>query len=197
MLVAMNDAVQPTERAVPQDLQARQFDHEYVVATTRDEEGARAAANALEASGFSADEIIVVSDRVDTLRLGDDDHVLEVDHPERTARGLGRVAGGLSGAGFGAAIGLAAMYVGTAASSLFSIGVVVGGLIGAVAGVLIGQWMASRLSRRPAHMFDALTRDGSILVGVGFAKGAEASRIQAATSALRGLQLNPRTLGPA
>lgn len=189
----MNDTLQPNQRAIPQDLTARRFDDTYVVAATSDERRVEDAARALEKAGFSPDEIIVVSEVLDTVRLTDD-KVIETTDPVRVTRGTGRVAGGFTGAAFGAVIGLAVLFVSAAETADFGLGVLVGGLAGACAGVLAGQWMASRLARMPAHVFEDMTREGAMLVGVGFEANADDAQRDRASSALRDLGLSPRIL---
>jgi len=189
----MNETIQPNRRAVPQDLTARRFDDTYIVASTSDEQRVREAARALEAAGFSADEIIVVSDEIDTVRLSGDE-IIETASPVQLTRGTGRVAGGLTGAAFGGLIGLTVAFVGPAGVGAYAPAVLTGGVIGAVFGIFGGQWMASRLARRPAHIFEDLRREGSMIVGVGFdAKADDEVRLKAA-AALEGVDLIPRCL---
>lgn len=189
----MNETLQPNQRAIPQDLTARRFDDTYVVAATSDERLVKEAASALEKAGFSQDEIIVVSDEIDTVRVAPDG-VIEAANPVRVTRGTGRIAGGLTGSAFGALTGLTALFAASAPVADYGLGVLVGGVVGAIAGVVGGQWMASRLARMPAHVFEDMTREGATLVGVGFEPGADDARRDRAARALRGLRLSPRTL---
>lgn len=189
----MNETLQPNRRAVPQDLTARRFDDTYIVASTSDEARVREAARALEAAGFSADEIIVVSDEIDTVRLSGDE-LVETASPIRLTRGSGRVAGGFTGAAFGALIGLTVAFIGPASVGGYAPAVLVGGVVGAIVGVIGGQWMASRLARRPAHVFEDLQREGSMIVGVGFNAEADDERRLRAASVLEGVDLTPRCL---
>lgn len=189
----MHETLQPNQRAIPQDLTARRFDDTYVVAATSNEQRVEDAARALEVAGFSPDEIIVVSEVLDTVRITDDE-VIETTDPVRVTRGTGRVAGGLTGAAFGAVTGLTALFVSSASTADFGLGVLAGGIAGACAGVLAGQWMASRLARMPAHVFEDMTREGAMLVGVGFEADAGDAQRERASTALRELGLSPRVL---
>lgn len=200
ILVGMADTTavpspSPNPRAVPHDLRQLAESASYVVASTSSEATAENAVRELAAAGFTDPELVLVSDRVDTLRPFEDRDAIEVSNPISTARASGKVAGGATGAGFGALIALAIGFLGSAPLESFGLFVALGALIGAVVGFFAGQALVSRMSRKPVKMFESMVADGAILVGVGFPEDVEAERVRVATTALTAAGLEPKRIG--
>jgi hypothetical protein len=170
LLGAFSDATS-NSRTEPEDLLRLRPASAYVVAPCNRARTAESVARKLLEAGFDRSELVLVSNRVHTLHPYPDQDALEVVGSLRAARQSGGVAGLVTGACFGALLGILYAGVMVRTPSSYAYGAFVGGLVGIVAGALLGRFWAAALRRRPDALYDEQLADDQILIGVGVGDG--------------------------
>jgi hypothetical protein len=153
-------------RTVPEDILRLRPAFGYVVAPCDSTDQAELGVRSLLDAGFAHDELVLVSNRVHTLRPYPDQDALEVPDSTRLARQGGWTSGIVTGACFGALLGLLFSVLTNEGQLAYALGVLVGGLVGAAFGAFVGRWGAGLMRRRPDSMYDHELRDDQILIGV-------------------------------
>lgn len=154
-------------RAEPDDLLRLRPAVSYVVAPCDRARSAESVARRLLESGYDRNELVLVSNRVHTLRPFPEEEPLEVVGSLRAARRSGWVGGLWTGACFGALLGV--LWAGLTARTpeSYAWGALIGGVAGVVLGAAAGRAWAAKLRRRPDAHYDQALRDDQVLIGVG------------------------------
>lgn len=155
------------ERTMPQDLLRLRPAIAYVLAPCNRASTAESVTRKLLDSGFEREDLVLVSNRVHTLRPYPDEDTLEVVGSLRVAKQSGWVAGVATGACFGALFGILWAGLTVRTTGAFAIGAFGGGLLGIVVGATLGRLVAGKLRRRPDAIYDQQLDDDQILIGVG------------------------------
>lgn len=181
-------------RTMPEDLLRLRPATAYVIAPCNRVGTAEAVARKLLDFGFERSELVLVSNRVHTLRPYPDEDTLEVVDSLRVARQSGWVAGVATGACFGALLGVLWAGLTLRTTGAYAAGAFTGGLLGAVVGALLGRSWAGLLRRRPDAIYDEQLNDDQILIGVGIGDEAPAGRADDALRLLKDAGLEPRVV---
>lgn len=191
LLSAFRDTT-PNPRTVPEDLFRLRPAIAYVLAPCNRARTAESTARKLLDSGFERSELVLVSNRVHTLRPYPDEDSLEVVDSLRVARQSGGVAGVATGAGFGALFGVLYAGLSVQTPAAYATGALVGGLLGIALGATLGRSWAAKLRRRPDAIYDEQLTDDQILIGVGVGGEAPDGRLDDAMRILKEAGLEPR-----
>jgi uncharacterized protein YcfJ len=191
LLGAFSDTT-PNPRTVPEDLLRLRPATAYVIAPCNRTGTAESVARKLLDFGFERSELVLVSNRVHTLRPYPDQDTLEVVDSLRVARQSGSVAGVATGACFGALFGILLAGVTLRTTGAYAVGAFAGGLLGAAIGVALGRSWAGWLRRRPDAIYDEQLDDDQILIGVGIGERAPEGRADDAVRLLKEAGLEPR-----
>jgi uncharacterized protein YcfJ len=179
-------------RTVPEDLLRLRPAATYVLAPCNRARTAESVARKLLDFGFERSELVLVSNRVHTLRPYPDEDALEVVDSLRVAKQSGWVAGVATGACFGALLGVLCAGVTVRTPTAYAVGALVGGLLGVVIGATLGRRGAAALRRRPDAIYDEQLTDDQILLGVGLGDDAPQGRLEDAVRILKDAGLQPR-----
>lgn len=181
-------------RTIPEDILRLRPSAVYVVASCNRARTAEPIVRQLLDFGFERNELVLVSNRVHTLRPYPDEEPVEVVDSLRVAEESGGVLGVVTGACFGALLGLLCVSVIDRFEGQYALGVLVGGVVGALLGIALGRMGARMIRRRPDALYDEQLEDDQILLGVGIAEVAYEARADAAARILRDGGLKPNLL---
>ncbi|QDV10029.1 hypothetical protein Poly30_55900 [Planctomycetes bacterium Poly30] len=181
-------------RTIPHDLHKKRFEHGYTVAACDNRAQAERAVVELNREGFDHNDLVLVSDEVDTLRPEPLGETFEVSNPTSLARASGLVAGGATGAAVGASLSVAIAYIATTSANGLGAAALLGGLIGVVAGAFAGRAISARMRRAPASVYDERFLKSEIMVGTGIGADHPETNRERATRALKRAGLSPTDL---
>ena len=181
-------------RTMPEDLLRLRDASAYVLAPCNRAGIAESVVRQLLDLGFDRDDLVLVSNRVHTLRPYPDQDSFEVVDSLRVAKQSGWVAGVATGAAFGALLGILWAGLTVRTTGAYAIGALGGGLLGVVVGATFGRLLAGKLRRRPDAIYDEQLEDDQILIGVGISDDSPEGRADAALRIMQDAGLEARVV---